>query len=114
LHDYFAGRTRTPLPLLPMAAKGTPFQQAVWQALHFIPFGQLTTYGDLARGLGCPSAVRAVGAAVGRNPISILVPCHRVVGATGALTGYAGGVERKAALLELERQAMPTPQGTAA
>jgi len=84
---------------------GTAFQQSVWQALLHIPAGQSQTYGDLARQLGKPLAVRAVGAAVGRNPVSILVPCHRVVGAGGQLTGYAGGLWRKQALLELEGQA---------
>ena len=81
---------------------GTPFQQAVWRALLAIPSGATTSYGALARALGSPTAVRAVGAAVGRNPISIVVPCHRVLGAGGALTGYAGGLARKQALLRLE------------
>ena len=84
---------------------GTAFQQSVWQALLHIPAGQSQTYGDLARQLGKPLAVRAVGAAVGRNPVSILVPCHRVMGAGGQLTGYAGGLWRKQALLELEGHA---------
>jgi methylated-DNA-[protein]-cysteine S-methyltransferase len=84
---------------------GTVFQQSVWQALLHIPAGQSQTYGDLARQLGKPLAVRAVGAAVGRNPVSILVPCHRVMGAGGQLTGYAGGLWRKQALLELEGHA---------
>jgi methylated-DNA-[protein]-cysteine S-methyltransferase len=84
---------------------GTDFQQSVWQALLHIPAGQSQTYGDLARQLGKPLAVRAVGAAVGRNPVSILVPCHRVMGAGGQLTGYAGGLWRKQALLELEGHA---------
>lgn len=81
---------------------GTPFQQSVWLALLRIPSGQSQTYGDLARQLGNPRAVRAVGAAVGRNPVSIIVPCHRVLGADGQLTGYAGGLWRKQALLKLE------------
>jgi len=81
---------------------GTPFQQAVWQALRCIPVGQTTSYGALARAVGRPAAVRAVGAAVGRNPLSVVVPCHRVLGQDGSLTGYAGGLERKAALLRLE------------
>ena len=84
------------------ASAGTPFQQAVWRALQSIPYGQTTGYGVLAQELGRPQAARAVGAAVGRNPWSIVVPCHRVVGSAGALTGYAGGLERKAALLQLE------------
>jgi methylated-DNA-[protein]-cysteine S-methyltransferase len=84
---------------------GTAFQQSVWQALLHIPAGQSQTYGDLARQLGKPLAVRAVGAAVGRNPVSILVPCHRVLGAGGQLTGYAGGLWRKKELLKLEGHA---------
>ncbi len=85
---------------------GTAFQQSVWQALLHIPAGQSQTYGELARQLGKPLAVRAVGAAVGRNPVSILVPCHRVMGAGGQLTGYAGGLWRKQALLKLEGHAL--------
>lgn len=81
---------------------GTPFQQTVWRALLIIPAGQSQSYGELARHLGKPQAVRAVGAAVGRNPVSIIVPCHRVLGAGGQLTGYAGGLWRKQALLQLE------------
>jgi methylated-DNA-[protein]-cysteine S-methyltransferase len=88
---------------LPLDLHGTPFQRAVWQALRSIPRGQTRCYGDIAAQLGAPKASRAVGAAVGRNPLSIVVPCHRVLGAAGALTGYAGGLERKMALLELER-----------
>jgi methylated-DNA-[protein]-cysteine S-methyltransferase len=80
-------------------AAGTPFQQAVWRALCAIPAGQTSSYGAIARAIGRPAAVRAVGAAVGRNPISVLVPCHRVLGHGGALTGYAGGLPRKQALL---------------
>jgi methylated-DNA-[protein]-cysteine S-methyltransferase len=100
LAEYFAGaRTRFDLPLAP---SGTPFQRGVWRALEMIPSGTTTTYGELARALGAPESVRAVGAAVGRNPISIIVPCHRVVGSSGSLTGYAGGLERKRALLTLE------------
>ncbi len=81
---------------------GTPFQRRVWQELRAIPRGETRTYGELAVRLGKPGAARAVGAAVARNPISIVVPCHRVVGADGSLTGYAGGVERKRALLTIE------------
>ncbi len=81
---------------------GTPFQQSVWQALLSIPSGASQSYGDLARRLGNPKAMRAVGAAVGRNPLSIIVPCHRILGAGGQLTGYAGGLWRKHALLKLE------------
>jgi len=87
---------------LPVQPAGTPFQQQVWSALAAVPFGRTTTYADLARGLGRPTATRAVGAAVGRNPISLIVPCHRVLGTDGSLTGYAGGLERKSALLQLE------------
>lgn len=82
--------------------RGTAFQQAVWQALLSIPFGDSTSYGAIAAKINNPTAVRAVGAAVGRNPISILVPCHRVLGRDGSLTGYAGGLDRKIALLRLE------------
>jgi methylated-DNA-[protein]-cysteine S-methyltransferase len=92
--------SRQALP--PLDPKGTAFQRAVWQALLEIPSGQLQSYGALALRLGRPSAARAVGAAVGRNPISVLIPCHRVVGARGALTGYAGGLQRKQALLNRE------------
>lgn len=105
LEAYFAGAGRTfdvPLDL----SLGTAFQQAVWRALLDIPFGQTTSYGEIARRIGRPEAVRAVGGAVGRNPLSILVPCHRVIGASGALTGYSGGMERKIALLRIERYAV--------
>jgi methylated-DNA-[protein]-cysteine S-methyltransferase len=101
LEDYFAGRRREfdlPLDL----SHGTPFQESVWRALLAIPVGQTTSYGALSAGVGKPAAVRAVGAAVGRNPISVIVPCHRVLGADGSLTGYAGGLDRKTALLALE------------
>ena len=101
LADYFGGRrTRFELPL--DLAWGTPFQQSVWQALLAIPSGRSSSYAALGRALGRPQAARAVGAAVGRNPLSIVVPCHRVLGAAGGLTGYAGGLERKTALLKLE------------
>lgn len=99
LQAYFEGRAWA-LPPLDLA--GTPFQQRVWQALLSIPPGRLERYGRLAEQLGRPQAARAVGAAVGRNPVSVLVPCHRVVGADGSLTGYAGGLARKRALLQLE------------
>ena len=100
LDEYFAGRRRSfDLDLEPV---GTPFQQDVWAALRRIPYGETRTYGDIAAELGRPTAARAVGAANGRNPISIVIPCHRLVGSTGALTGYAGGLERKRALLVLE------------
>lgn len=97
---YFEGRRgRFDVPL---ELVGTPFQREVWQALLEIPFGETSTYGAIARRCGRPRAVRAVGAAVGRNPVSIIVPCHRVLGSDGSLTGYAGGLPRKRALLTLE------------
>ena len=109
LGEYFAGR-RTDVRA---AARhdGTPFQRAVWQALLTIPFGETRTYTEIARQIGSPAAVRAVGAANGRNPLSIVAPCHRVIGATGALTGFAGGLAVKAQLLRLEG-AMPSRRGT--
>jgi len=101
LDEYFAGtRTSFDLPLDLQA--GTAFQQSVWQALLAVPHGGCTSYGELGRRLGVPQAARAVGAAVGRNPLSVVVPCHRVLGTGGALTGYAGGLDRKTALLRLE------------
>ena len=100
LHQYFERkRTRFELPLAP---QGTPFQQRVWAALLEIPFGVTISYGELASRLGDPKASRAVGLANGRNPISIIVPCHRVIGANGNLTGYGGGLDRKEWLLRLE------------
>lgn len=105
LGEYFAG-TRTMFDL-DLAAVGTEFQRRVWKALGDIPYGQTWTYGQLAAHLGSPKASRAVGLANGRNPFSIVVPCHRVVGAGGALTGYAGGVQRKQWLLDHERGALP-------
>jgi methylated-DNA-[protein]-cysteine S-methyltransferase len=102
LAEYFAG-TREKFDL-PLAPRGTPFQQRVWTALRAIAYGQTSTYGDVARRLGlAPSASRAVGLANGANPISIVVPCHRVIGADGTLTGYGGGLARKQFLLDLER-----------
>lgn len=88
---------------LPLAAIGTEFQHAVWQQLSRIPFAQLRSYSDIAHALNNPKAVRAVGAANGRNPLTIIVPCHRVIGANGTLTGYAGGLERKDWLLKHEQ-----------
>jgi methylated-DNA-[protein]-cysteine S-methyltransferase len=100
LAEYFAGqRTRFDLPLAP---RGTPFQRAVWAALLEIPFGETSSYGQLARAIGKPSASRAVGAANGRNPLSIVIPCHRVIGADGSMTGYGGEISRKRVLLDLE------------
>ena len=101
LAQYFADeRTAFELPL--DLSAGTAFQQRVWRALLALPWGQTCSYGALAQQIGQPQAVRALGGAVGRNPISIIVPCHRVLGAKGALTGYSGGLERKVALLQRE------------
>lgn len=99
LAAYFAGQ---PLPAVPLDLQGTPFQRAVWQALLQIGPGQTSHYAAVAQAAGAPRAVRATGAAIGRNPVSILVPCHRVLGRGGELTGYAGGLARKQALLQLE------------
>lgn len=101
LQAYFAGERHA--FDVPLDLHGTPFQRAVWQALLAIPAGSTCSYGAIARSLQAATAVRAVGGAVGRNPVSVIVPCHRVVGGDGSLTGYAGGVDRKRALLELER-----------
>lgn len=103
LDAYWAGTLRE--FDLPLAAPGTPWQQQVWAALRTIPFGETWSYGELAAHLGRPTASRAVGAANGRNPIFLVVPCHRVVGSTGALTGYAGGLDMKRRLLDHERAA---------
>lgn len=103
LTEYFAGK-RTQFEL-PLEAWGTEFQMKVWRALRDIPFGQTRSYLDLARVVGSPKASRAVGIANGKNPLSIIVPCHRVVGSDGALTGFAGGLETKAKLLDLEARA---------
>ncbi|WP_340560259.1 methylated-DNA--[protein]-cysteine S-methyltransferase [Streptomyces sp. GSL17-111] len=100
LEEYFAGgRTAFSLPL---ALHGTPFQRTVWAALTEIPYGETVSYGELARRIGRPGASRAVGLANGRNPVGIIVPCHRVVGSSGGLTGYGGGLERKRHLLDHE------------
>jgi methylated-DNA-[protein]-cysteine S-methyltransferase len=109
LDEYFAG-TRTAFDL-PLRLGGTAWEQRVWAELLAIPYGETTTYGALALRLGAPGAARAVGSANGRNPVSIVVPCHRVIGAGGALTGYAWGVGRKAGLLDLERGALPLLAG---
>lgn len=112
LAAYFAGALRR--FDLPLAPEGTPFQQAVWAALCEIPYGRTITYAELARRIGRPRAVRAVGAANGRNPLPIVVPCHRVIGSDGTLTGYAGGLAVKEALLLHEgvRLARPAVQPT--
>ncbi len=107
LAAYFAAQVLPEASLPVLDPAGTPFQRAVWQALRQIPAGQVCSYGQLAASLGRPAAVRAVGAAVGRNPISLLIPCHRVLGADGGLTGYAGGLARKQALLDLETRRLP-------
>ncbi len=105
LEAYFAGElTEFTLPLAP---EGTGFQRSVWAALCGIPYGETISYGELARRIGKPQAVRAVGAANGQNPIAIVVPCHRVIGADGKLTGYGGGLPIKEALLALERKQRP-------
>jgi methylated-DNA-[protein]-cysteine S-methyltransferase len=116
LAEYFAGqRTQFALPL---DWSGTDFQRQVWKALLTIPFGETRSYAQIAAQIGRPGAARAVGAANGRNPVSIVAPCHRVVGTTGALTGFAGGLDVKARLLALEsqetqhRQSIPAPQRT--
>ena len=101
LAAYFAGSLRA--FSLPLAFEGTPFQQSVWRALLTIPYGETRSYAEVARQIGQPTAMRAVGAANGRNPISIVAPCHRVIGSGGALTGFAGGLAAKDHLLSLER-----------
>lgn len=101
LREYFDGQ-RQSFEIQLQPAWGTPFQRAVWQALQRIPYGHTSTYGDIARDIDNPKAVRAVGAAIGQNPHSIIVPCHRVLGANGSLTGFAGSLDRKKKLLALE------------
>jgi methylated-DNA-[protein]-cysteine S-methyltransferase len=105
LAAYFAGTLQS--FDVPLDFAGTPFQQDVWRALLTIPYGQTRSYGEIARQIGRPSAVRAVGAANGKNPISIIAPCHRVIGATGELTGFAGGLHAKETLLALEGISCP-------
>lgn len=106
LAEYFAGE-RTSFDL-PLSAAGTPFQRRVWEAVAAVPYGETRTYGEIAAAIGAPrDRIRAVGAAIGANPLLVVVPCHRVVGANGALTGYAGGVERKHGLLTLEGALQP-------
>jgi len=100
LKEYFAGRRRRfDVPLDPL---GTPFQRAIWKSIAKVGFGSTMTYGELARRAGHPGSARAAGAATGRNPLGIVVPCHRILGSNGSLTGYAGGLQRKRALLALE------------
>lgn len=100
LNEYFSGRRRQFTVAVRLA--GTPFQNEVWQALATIPFGETRSYAEIARQIGRPRATRAVGAAIGRNPLSIIIPCHRVIGSNGELTGFAGGLEIKSTLLKLE------------
>ena len=111
LAAYFAGDLRR--FDVPLAPRGTEFQRRVWDALRAVPFGTTVSYAELARRIGMPRAARAVGLAVGRNPISIIIPCHRVVGSDGGLTGYAGGLALKSWLLDHERMAdrLPTLPG---
>jgi methylated-DNA-[protein]-cysteine S-methyltransferase len=105
LDAFFAGRLKK--FSVPVGPRGTPFQLAVWKALQAIPFGKTQSYGDIARRIGKPAAVRAVGAANGQNRIAIIIPCHRVIGADGSLTGFGGGLERKQFLLALEAGEAP-------
>lgn len=105
LDAYFAGRRQR--FELKLAFAGTEFQRKVWQALLTIPYGETRSYGELAREIGAPDAIRAVGAANGRNPISIVAPCHRVIGANGSLTGFAGGLDAKRRLLAMEKGELP-------
>ncbi|UVA81397.1 methylated-DNA--[protein]-cysteine S-methyltransferase [Pandoraea commovens] len=112
LNEYFHDGRR--LFELDLAPDGTPFQKSVWDELRRIPFGETRSYGDLAHSLGDANKSRAVGAANGRNPITLIVPCHRVIGADGTLTGYASGVERKLALLSLEGAALAPVIGASA
>lgn len=107
LGEYFAG-TRTGFDVR-LAASGTEFQHQVWDALREIPYGETDSYGRLAARIGRPAASRAVGVATGRNPISIIVPCHRLLSGSGRLTGYAGGIDKKQYLLDVERGLAPTP-----
>jgi methylated-DNA-[protein]-cysteine S-methyltransferase len=100
LAEYFAGDRDT--FELPLAPEGTEFQQRVWKEIAKIPYGETITYAELAARAGAPGSARAAGAATGRNPLSIVVPCHRVIGTSGSLTGYAGGLERKTRLLDIE------------
>ena len=105
LTEYFQGQRQE--FSLPLAPQGTPFQQRVWWALQTIPYGQTRSYGEIARQVNSPKGARAVGMANHRNPIAVFIPCHRVVGQNGALTGYAGGLWRKEKLLELEKGCIP-------
>ena len=112
LEAYFAGKLRD--FELALAPEGSPFQVSVWERLAEIPYGETTSYGEIARRIGNPNASRAVGLANGRNPIPIVIPCHRVIGSSGALVGYGGGLPIKVALLALERGSLPLPTATPA
>ncbi len=105
LEEYFTGARQT--FDVPLSLAGNPFEQRVWRALRAIPYGETTSYGEIARRIGSPDAPRAVGLANGRNPVAVIVPCHRVIGADGSLTGYGGGLERKRLLLDLEAGVLP-------
>ena len=107
LQEYFGG-TRQVFDV-PLAPQGTLFQMEVWRVLRTIPYGETQSYADIAEQIGRPKAVRAVGAANGRNPLSIFVPCHRVIGKNGSLTGYAGGLAQKSVLLEIEQASQLLP-----
>ena len=111
LRAYFDGKRKE--FDLPLVLDGTPFQEKVWRALAEIPYGRTVSYGQLAKSIGSPKAVRAVGAANGRNPLPIVLPCHRVIGSDGKLHGYAGGLDIKAALLDLERGVQTFFKGSA-
>ena len=108
LNDYFAGKLRS--FELPLDLQGTPFQMKVWHSLLDIPYGETISYGEQARRIDNPKAVRAVGLANGRNPVSIIIPCHRVIGKNGSLTGYGGGLDRKRFLLNLEANLSPSSE----
>jgi O-6-methylguanine DNA methyltransferase len=105
LDRYFSGKLRR--FEVPLDLRGSPFQRRVWEALTRIPYGETRSYRQIAESVGLPQAARAIGRAVGSNPISIVIPCHRVIGANGALIGYGGGLERKAALLRMEGLSLP-------
>jgi methylated-DNA-[protein]-cysteine S-methyltransferase len=105
LSEYFDGQRRE--FDVPLALDGNPFELRVWEELCQVPYGETVSYGKIAREIGAPSAARAVGLANGRNPVAVIVPCHRVIGADGSLTGYGGGLERKRLLLDLESGVLP-------
>jgi methylated-DNA-[protein]-cysteine S-methyltransferase len=112
LDEYFSGKRK--IFNLPVVLSGTPFQYQVWEAVNKIPFGETTSYLKLSQTLGNPAAIRAVGAAIGANPVLLIIPCHRIIGTNGQLTGYAGGLDRKERLLELEGRAPLAKQATLA